>query len=224
MSNLWTTATLRLGVLALLCSGAAAVWVRVAIAPSEAYQPATTYTLPATVPLPQWQDQPMAPPPPPDIDHLLAANTYRYTQGDRTLTATVWYLANTDGEVATLLGTHSPHLAGLRIQPQVSDDSGNNTYGILVDPQDDTLHLTACIAAQGSSTLTAEQFQATRRWAQLSPRQWVEWAVGQRRIEDYRCLWTLFSLEGDRDETDPQLLADTWQDWHRWWQAHYPRR
>ncbi|HEY9814783.1 MAG TPA: cyanoexosortase A system-associated protein [Candidatus Obscuribacterales bacterium] len=220
--------------LVLLCGSAVVVLGRVMLAPESQYAPATSYEFPDVVPGSDesgsegsgsdghWQVT--APSVTlPDVDFLMATAQYNYRQGDRSLKADAWYLTSTDGDVATLLATHSPQLADLTLQPY---QNGDNVYAIAQDPSQDKLYLTACIAVNGDSTITAEQFQDTRRLNRLSAVQILEWLMGQRRIEDYRCLWTLLSIPTS-PTTQPQdqaLLQAAWQSWHRWWAAHYPVR
>ncbi|WP_204154278.1 cyanoexosortase A system-associated protein [Leptolyngbya sp. CCY15150] len=215
--------------LVLLCGSAVVVLGRVMLAPASQYVPATSYEFPDVVPGSDgsgsdghWQATASSATLP-DVDFLMAAAQYDYRQGDRSLKADAWYLTSTDGDVATLLAAHSPQLADLTLQPY---QDGDNVYAIAQDPSQDRLYLTACIAVNGDSTVTAEQFQDTRRLSRLSAVQILEWLMGQRRIEDYRCLWTLLSIPTS-PTTQPQdqaMLQAAWQSWHRWWAVHYPVR
>lgn len=225
--------------LVLLCGSAVVVLGRVMLAPASQYVPATSYEFPDVVPGSEgsgaeglesegsgseghWQAT-TSRATLPDIDFLMATAQYDYRQGDRSLQADAWYLASTDGDVATLLAAHSPQLADLTLQPY---QDGDNVYAIAQDPSQDRLYLTACIAVNGDSTVTPEQFQDTRRLSRLSAVQILEWLMGQRRIEDYRCLWTLLSIQTS-PTTQPQdqaMLQAAWQSWHRWWAVHYPAR
>lgn len=210
--------------LVLLCGSAVLVLGRVILAPASQYAPATSYEFPDVVPgdNEDWRAT-SSMSTLPDVDFLMATAQYTYRQGDRALRADAWYLTSTDGDVATLLAAHSPQLADLTLQPY---QDGDNVYAIAQDPSQDRLYLTACIAVNGDSTVTAEQFQDTRRLSRLSAVQILEWLMGQRRIEDYRCLWTLLSIPTS-PTTQPQdqaMLQAAWQSWHRWWAAHYPAR
>ena len=220
--------------LVLLCGSAVVVLGRVMLAPASQYVPATSYEFPDVVPGSEslgsegseseghWQATASSATLP-DVDFLMATAQYDYRQGDRSLKADAWYLTSTDGDVATLLAAHSPQLADLTLQPY---QDGDNVYAIAQDPSQDRLYLTACIAVNGDSTVTAEQFQDTRRLSRLSAVQILEWLMGQRRIEDYRCLWTLLSIPTS-PTTQPQdqaMLQAAWQSWHRWWAVHYPVR
>ncbi|TVQ19796.1 MAG: cyanoexosortase A system-associated protein [Leptolyngbya sp. DLM2.Bin15] len=216
--------SLRIAGLALLCGGAAVVLGRVILAPDSQYAPATSYEFPDVVPGDHgdWQATSSISTLP-DVDFLMATAQYDYRQGDRSLMVDAWYLTSTDGDVATLLATHSPHLAHLTLQPH---QDGVNRYAIATTPAQETLYLTACIAVNGDSTVTAEQFQDTRRLSRLSFAQILEWLIGQRRIEDYRCLWTLLSMDTSpaTQIQDQAVLQAAWQSWHAWWVAHYPTR
>ena len=220
--------------LVLLCGSAVVVLGRVMLAPASQYVPATSYEFPDVVPGSEslgsegseseghWQATASSATLP-DVDFLMATAQYDYRQGDHSLQADAWYLTSTDGDVATLLAAHSPQLADLTLQPY---QDGDNVYAIAQDPSQDKLYLTACIAVNGDSTVTAEQFQDTRRLSRLSAVQILEWLMGQRRIEDYRCLWTLLSIPTS-PTTQPQdqaMLQAAWQSWHRWWAVHYPVR
>lgn len=195
---------------------------RLVLAPASDYERAIVYDFPAEMSLEDWQFQTAEAPEGLDVEYLIDAETYQYQQGDRTLTAQMVYLSLSNGDVVELLQTHADVPASAVDQVTIQQ-TGDQYYALLVDEENQTLHISACLAANGESTVTEEQFQATRRLSRLTFPQQVEWFFGRRRIEDYRCLWVLLSMPITSDVTQDQaMLESAWQAWHQQWQQDYP--
>jgi len=163
-----------------------------------------------------------------------ASHAYEFQRDDQRLEIDVHYLAPwTDGNVSRLLFVNTPlRTANARLQPREHPDTG--FYGVLT--YEGYAYLTACINPKGNSTITEQQKTHNRYATGLRPGRVFQWLIGQGKLWDGRCLWTLMRVPlepdtlGSPENTAPsaaseqayQILESAWVPWHRWWQANYP--
>jgi cyanosortase A-associated protein len=104
----------------------------------------------------------------------------------------------------------------IRYRPEVG------FYSLFTDQKTD--YLSACINPRGGSTVTGKQFQQNRLLHDLRINRLLPWILGQNRLIDHRCLWTMLSLPKDRLALDArgQILENAGVAWLSWWQVHFP--
>jgi cyanosortase A-associated protein len=115
-----------------------------------------------------------------------------------------------------------------QISPQIVDSSTTRYrpeigfYSLFTDRETD--YLSACINPRGGSTVTGKQFQQNRFVHDLRVDRLIPWFLGEGKLMDHRCLWTMLSLPQNSvtSGTRGQILENAGVDWIRWWQANFP--
>ncbi|XHX81113.1 MAG: cyanoexosortase A system-associated protein [Stenomitos frigidus ULC029] len=219
MAKLWQP--LRLSILVLTCSGALYVMGKAALTPKAANtQP--SYSLPVSVPLPQWQPLPSKPLE--TIAESIASREYPYRRNAQSLTVALRYMVG-DGDVNRFLFVFTPiRQANTRLVMKYQPGIG--FYGVL--PHQERAYLSACISPRGESTVTAQQFVQNHRTHDLTFDRLLPWLLGRQPLLDRRCLWTLMSVPltakaGSAElDTAYKTLENAWFDWYRWWRPNFP--
>ncbi len=213
---------MRLATLVTACCASTAVLVSLVIAPQSDYNNVQSGEIPDITPLEDWQ--PIDPSSPLDImidsgniERVEDEAQYTFEKDDHTVDIHLLYLRSFDGNITQLLADHTNLLDTESSSVTIhTTDADQNFYAVVTDEINEVLHFSACVTANGYTTATPEQFQATRQFGKLSFPQQVEWFLGQRRIEDYRCLLTIASIPLGTSTpaiTEAELKA-IWQEWH----------
>lgn len=226
----WRTALLILTFTG-VCWTLVRVWVTDGHSPTLAPPP---ITLPDAPPLPGWQLTDSNPIAIELIPGSRASHAYHFQQGDQPLEIHLHYMAPwTDGNVSRFLFVHTPiHTANAGLQQRYHPETG--TYGVLT--AQGRAYLTACINPRGQSTVTEQQATQNRYATGLRPWRVLRWLLGQDKLWDGRCLWTLMMVRlpptpspaaDNRDSSIAsahayQILEAAWVPWHHWWQANFP--
>jgi cyanosortase A-associated protein len=214
----WTL--MRLSTLITACCASTAVLVSIIIAPQSDYGEFQAFEFSETTPLNDWQliNSTDSLSDPVDNENSEDRVTYTLEKGSDRLEINLVYLPSSDGDIAKLLDENTNVLDGdmLPLTIEEMGNNGQNSYAVIQDTANERLYLAACVTANGYVTATPEQFEETRQFGKFSFPQQVEWFLGQRRIEDYSCILTLFSMP-----TDSATIADVeaelesvWWEWH----------
>ncbi|WP_448571737.1 cyanoexosortase A system-associated protein [Trichothermofontia sp.] len=226
----WRTTVLAL-TLAGVCGVLVKVWV---IDPRQSPPPIAPITLPDAPPLPGWTLTESAPIAIDLIPGSRASHVYHFQQGGQPLEIHMHYMAPwTDGNISRFLFVHTPiRTANAGLQQRYHPETG--AYGVLT--AQGRAYLTACINPKGQSTLTEQQATQNRYATGLRPWRVLRWLLGQDKLWDGRCLWTLMMVRlppttpavAERHDTPMasaqayQILEAAWVPWHHWWQANFP--
>lgn len=219
MANLWQP--IRLSLLVLTCSGALVIMGKAIVTP-KATNTQPSYTLPASVPLTNWQPSLNTPLQP--IQGSVASRDYQYRRDAQSLNVALRYMMG-DGDVNRFLFVSTP-IRQENSRLIVKYQSGVGFYGVL--PYQGRAYLSACISPRGESTVTAQQFVQNHRTHDLTPDRILPWLSGRQPLLDRRCLWTLMSVPltakaGSAElDTAYKTLEDAWFSWYRWWQPNFP--
>jgi cyanosortase A-associated protein len=190
----------------------------------------TTFSFPAEVPLPKWQQQTSRPLPDKTSDkrlkdfEVIAGRHYSYISNTRALDIEMRYLINTNGAMQQLSldYTSIKPLSGKSLMV-IRQAEGVGFYGIF--NHNGRAYLSACINPRGGSTVTEQQFADNRDKYALQIGRLFSWVLGQQDLRDDRCLWTLLSTPSSGAAPEPayQVLEKAWISWHEWWQPRFPK-
>lgn len=175
------------------------------------------YQLPANPPLPNAKLQEAEILPEVESSYysqLLAGRRYSYQLQDLPLTAAVYYVTGTAGDLSTFTQGYTALVARPTLQQTVQKNQSSGFYSLY--QTDQQAFLTACIAPQGGSTVTRNQF--VEGWNNHL------YMLGREGYLDDRCLWTTLSipLKNVSVQDAFQALEATWPAWYKWWKAKFP--
>lgn len=203
------------------------VWLGAIAFFTPAIPKVTAYPFPQVIPLADWTFIETSPltrnqtPNPTDISgQFISGQQYYYQKANKQLKIDMQYLANTNGDLKTLIKHQTGNLETvLRTQSSVGSFS--------LFTQGSQGQLDACINPRGQSTVTSDQFKRNRTLYDWRSERFLEWVIGSAPLHDNRCLWTRLTLSAAESENAEGLAQDletVWLDWHPWWQKHFPRR
>ncbi|WP_346290523.1 cyanoexosortase A system-associated protein [Sphaerothrix gracilis] len=171
--------------------------------------------------------QPIAAPANPEAQNrfLINGQIYRYQQNSRFLTAEMYYMVDTSGNVAGFLEQNTA-IPIESVRPALKTEKYQAAVGYyLLFPYQEKRYLASCINPKGESTVTLPQFRDNRyRYDILSPRL-LKWLLTSENIRDFRCLWVLMSTSSAQKDPgeDYQVLEQAWFDWQAQWQPQFSR-
>ncbi len=209
----------RISILAVTLSSALLVLAKVIFYPATSNYTVSSFTFPSAVPLTGWQVLPSAPlATQKEHPEYLSGIRYQYTRAEMPLTIEMRYLNNTSGEVKDLLKSYTSISSSLKLRHQ--EEIG--FYGLFTHQK--KAYLSSCINPRGSSTVTQRQFNQNRHAYDLQINRLLPWLLGQQKLEDKRCLWTLSSIPlKNSSEEAYQILETAWFAWYQWWYPHFPK-
>ena len=210
---------LRVAVIAVTLSSALLVLTKVILDPAKNSYQVSSYTFPLAVPLPGWQTLPSTSlAMPKTLPEYLSGRSYQYKQGDTRLTIEMRYLNDTSGEVKNLLENYT----SISSSPKLRHRAGIGFYGIFIYQQ--KAYLSSCINPRGVSTVTQRQFTQNHRTYDIQINRLLLWLLGQKKLEDKRCLWTHLSTPLKSSSSEAyQLLENAWFTWYQWWYPRFPK-
>lgn len=189
-------------------------------------RPVTNFVFPQKIPLPYWeyvgkQTINVSPTVEEARDIIQSANRYRYRENATLLNIDMYYLTDTRGHIEHLLQKQAS-INPETLKTQQIEQQDNNYYSIFSDR--DRTYLSSCLNPTGESTVTQKQFSENLDKRLLNLKLLSDWLLGKASIRDRRCLWVTISTPNDSssflEPTD--ILKQTWQDWHQWWQPRFP--
>ena len=190
-------------------------------------RPVTDFVFPQKIPLPSWEyvgNQTI------DVSQIdlaanreviQSANRYQYRENATQLDIEMYYLTDTRGQIEHLLQEQA-HISPETLETQQIKQQNDNYYSIFSDRH--RTYLSSCLNPTGESTVTQKQFSENLYQRSLNLKLLSDWLLGKASIRDRRCLWVTISMPNNSssflEPTD--ILEQTWQDWYRWWQPHFP--
>lgn len=189
--------------------------------PSAGVPSITTFELPETVPVTDWQIKKSTPLKISDPSQIKVGRKYEYQKNNLALEIEMRYVVGTIGDVAGLAKGNTV----LKSSPgklELANTEKVGFHGIL--QHQNRLYLSSCINPSGDATVTTGQFRYNRNTSDWNFNRILFWLLGRGNIQDQRCLWTQMSVPLDR--TTPQdakkILENAWVSWYRWWQPRFP--
>lgn len=211
---------IRIPTLITACCASTAVLASIIIAPQSNYNDVQEFEFPETTALADWTLLQSAPffSEPIANENIADSITYTLQTNNYSLDIHRIYFHSSDGNVEQLLDEHTRILDATNrsLTIQTIEKDRDTSYVLVTDELNEEMHLAACVTAHGFVTAMPDQFERTRHFDKLSFTQQWEWFLGQRRIQDYRCLLTIFSMPvrtssiADIEAT----LEAAWQEWH----------
>ena len=154
-------------------------------------------------------------------DVIQGGNRYQYRENATELDIEMYYLTDTRGHIEHLLQKEA-QISSETLKTQEIKQQDNNYYSIFSDRN--YTYLSSCLNPTGESTVTQKQFSENLYKRSLNLRLLSDWLLGKASIRDRRCLWVTMAIPNDSssflEPTD--ILEQTWQDWHQWWQPRFP--
>lgn len=206
--------------LVLSLSSALLAFGKVAFFPAPVSHSSASFVFPEQVPLPGWQAV--------SSKALISQNVYsskqlggmryQYLKGSTILDVEMRYFDNTNGDVSDFLKTRTS-ISGLQANQQ--KHSADGYYRLFLTQE--RAYLSACINANGGSTVTSNQFKKNRNTYDIRNRL-LPWLLGQGNLQDNRCLWALLSIpvRPSSPETAYQNLESAWLIWYQRWNHTFP--
>ncbi len=154
-------------------------------------------------------------------EQVQVGNLYRYINGEVELDITMYYLANTRGDVDDLLSKHtSTDFEDWQLREIAETDRG---FYRLVSNREGT-HIAGCLNSIGTTTVSEQQFSSSLNGRQLDLDLFRDWLLGRASIRDRRCLWVMISTSNSGlDSLEPiEVLLPVWHSWLDWWQSNFP--
>lgn len=147
---------------------------------------------------------------------------YSYTKDDINLTVEMRYVLGTAGRVDAYLQKYT-HIPLKDLQAGKTRQLKDIGYHTLFT-SGDRAYLITCIAFNGNSSVTAQQFARYFRDRNSQYQVWVDWLKGKASLRDRRCLWTHLSvaLNSSTPQTAYKLLELAWVDLYNWWLPRFP--
>lgn len=214
--------------LAVTWASVAMVTVYTLLVPTAANRPVKPLNFPERLALTGWESGETEPlretRPQADAvyNRVRSGQSYRYFQAGIPLELELRYMITTSGDIHSYLRSQGlfPE-AGFQHQ-EIRELPEIGTYKLFADQQQ--AYLSACINPDGSSTVTAEQFQRNRLVHDLRPHRLLPWLVGRASLPDRRCLWVHLStpLQGDSRQVSYQRLEKAWQQGYPQWRSLFP--
>jgi cyanosortase A-associated protein len=215
---------MRVPLVAIVCGSVLLTLGKILLAPATVSYTAVAVTLPAAVPLADWQALASRPLATSSIAgaQIVAARQYQYQQSNLSLAIEMRYLAATHGDLKILMQELNVASAPRQLQQMQLRQQQTGSYSLVSDQK--RAYLNACITPQGSSTATGQQFMQHVYIQGLQPLHLLAWLSGQKPLRDQRCLWAMLSLELKQAplEVAYQQLEDAWMPWHQWWRSRFP--
>lgn len=190
-------------------------------------RPVTDFVFPQRIPLPSWKylgNQTIDVSPinsESESDVVQSAKRYKYRENATQLDIEMYYLTDTRGNIEHLLQKQA-RISPETLKRQQIKQQDNNYYSIFSDRN--YTYLSSCLNPTGESTVTQKQFSESLYNRSLNLKLLGDWLLGKASIRDRRCLWVTISTPNDSssflEPTD--ILEQTWQDWHQWWQPRFP--
>lgn len=144
----------------------------------------------------------------------LAGRRYIYQFQSLPLTTEVHYITGTAGDLSTFAQGYPTLMTNLAREATTQKQGSSGFYSLY--QTQNRAYLTACIAPQGGSTVTRNQFVGG--WNNHL------YMLGREGYLDDRCLWTTLSVPLNNATTEVafQALETAWPSWYEWWKAKFP--
>ena len=217
--------------LAVLLIGVGSAIVRTLLVPVAESHPVSPYTLPATVPLPDWHLESSRPLAPRNrtanvSNFAISGRRYHYRQQGLYLQVYTWYLAQTSGDVryynrSRKFSSVPPSSDSLVLALRHHQGLGYY-YGFVWGER---AYLSTCLNPRGSATVTEVQFRRNRYLYDLRWHRFLPWLLGQGKLHDRRCLWMHLSLPVTSSTTERTFVAleQAGENWADWWRSRFPQ-
>jgi cyanosortase A-associated protein len=185
------------------------------------------YDFPDRVPLPQWNfidSQPLNSSSP-QPTQLISNRVYRYRQQAITLTVEMRYTVEKGGSVLEFIRLYQPSQTSSLGTAVREDRYQESTGHYTLFTSNKQAYLVSCINPRGSSTITAQQFNANRYKYDLELPRLFNWLMGKENIRDLRCLWTQLSIPIEQlpQKQAYSSLESAWIEWYKWWYPRFPK-
>jgi cyanosortase A-associated protein len=189
-----------------------------AIAPSlRAYTP---MTFPQTLEIPDWsaigttalmtQTKSSA-----RYDQVLSGQSYEYTRHSTQIRIELRALFTTTGDITNFFETQTK----LKLESLDFKDYTSNLGSYRVFTAQNQTYLSSCIDANGKASITPEQFRSNRYQDDWKGDRLLHWAIGQRSLLEYRCLWVLISTPATQPELASAAVQQVWRDTEPQWRS-----
>lgn len=211
---------LRIPLLAVTLSCALLVLGKVIFNPTSSCNLVNSFVFPVTVPLPggQFLSSDVLGARTDKQPNYLAGRRYQYLYAGVPLTIEMRYLNNTSGEIKDLLESYT----SIPSSPQLRHQDKIGFYGLFTYQR--KAYLSSCINSNGGSTVTQRQFNRNRHTYDNQINRILPWLLGQQKLEDKRCLWTVISMPIKSPSPDAhRALEKAWFAWYQWWYPRFPQ-
>jgi cyanoexosortase A len=149
----------------------------------------------------------------PHFEAMLSGQRAHYVQGQENLDLERYYVVNTgQNQMSNWLN----YLTNFSKDIPKNIHQNKDGYYLLTNDQKQA-NLISCLNADGSSTVTQEQFNQNHQNSYFAFNKIVPWLLGQTLLQDDRCIWIKLStpVENADNEKADQLLESVWS-------ANYP--
>lgn len=190
---------LRILLLSSTCVSVFFVLATVNLSSTPNKDPATAYSFPQRVTLPEWQFTKSSELPQKANENVSGANAivsgkrYQLIQNNVPLIVEIRPVINTDGSIQRLVErsrVRSTSTDNSSIMIREKEEVG--VYGLSIDKGH--TYLDTCLNPRGKSTFTREQFMAKQTNYSMQPSRLIALLWGQERLNDHRCLWVRLAL------------------------------
>lgn len=215
---------IRIPFLALTCACVFITSTNVLLISQKANEAKITFQFPSSVPLLGWQLTASRPLPNSQLrsTRLITqqSHKYTYTQNELPLEIEMRYL--NDGNIPLYLKEVTGISSSAAKTIVIRQHKGVGYYALGTDKN--RAFLSSCINPRLKTTFTYEQFNQNSYEYQTNPQSILSWVLGQKNIQDRRCLWVYFSipLQNSSSESAYSTLEQAWFSWHEWWHPRFP--